>query len=200
MSNNSGYPGWQQPTTPLPFDVWIGNFRQTARREPSANEVHAAISRGETFGPSGNPVAGYGYQGQRKSSLGRIAIVALITSALIGIVSLFLPIVSGNFGSLTYMDDEVSDEGTMLLIGMIVVVVIALLALWKWYKITAWITALVALVVGVISAIDGFHNLTQFSGIDTIDVGVGTYLLPLASVAIILTALIALIAKMVERK
>lgn len=124
--------------------------------------------------------------------------IALVVLAFFGTIALFLPIASVSvFGfneSFNYFHGEApSGEGAIMLTGFILVIlagVAAVLLRVTWARITA---AVLAILVGLLSAINGFGTMAALGNEPMVSLGAGIVLLALLGVALIAAAVVTLL-------
>lgn len=124
--------------------------------------------------------------------------IALVVLAFFGTIALFLPLASVSvFGfseSFNYFHAEApSGEGAFMLTGFIVVIlagVTAILLQATWVRITA---AVLAILTGLISAINGFVTTAALANEPMVSLGAGSVLLAVIGVALVVAAVVTLL-------
>lgn len=124
--------------------------------------------------------------------------IALPVVAFFGTIALFLPIASVSaFGfsqSFSYFHEEApSGEGAIMLTGFILVILTGVAAIWlrtTWVRITA---AVVAILAGLLSGINGFGTMAALGNEPMVSLGAGIVLLALIGIALIAAAVVTLL-------
>lgn len=124
--------------------------------------------------------------------------IALVVLAFFGTIALFLPLASVSaFGfseSFNYFHAEApSGEGVFMLTGFIVVTlagVTAILLRATWARITAGV---LAILTGLISAINGFVTTAALTNEPMVSLGAGSVLLAVIGVALVAAAVVTLV-------
>ncbi|MET9798345.1 hypothetical protein [Nocardiopsis alba] len=122
--------------------------------------------------------------------------------ALIGAISLFMPIASASYGgysvSVNYFSEEVAaGEGAIMLIGFIAVIAFSVVSLMtgkKWAAITAGV---LAILFGLIGTINGFGTGSSASGQAYASAGAGAILLGISGLLLLIAAIVTLLPKKV---
>lgn len=122
--------------------------------------------------------------------------------ALIGIISLFMPIASASYRgysvSVNYFSEEAPPgEGAVMLIGFIAVIAFSVVSLMtgkKWAVITAGV---LAILFGLVGTINGFGSGSSASGQAYASAGSGAILLGISGLLLLIAATVTLLPKKV---
>lgn len=213
--------GEQQPgAQPSAVDRWVAAFRLQYGREPSLAEYQAAVARGEVPAPGqdqnvqqlarqlthevsqkfteqigaplGQKVRQISATSSQFASALQWAPLILIGASVVGIFSLFLPVVSYGGKSANFFSKQANGEGGFLLFGFLLCIAGgALVRLYRrrWSVITVGV---VSLLVTIVLMFDSFGNMATFSK-DNIPVGAGLVMLGIVSVVSAAAAVLILL-------
>lgn len=186
MNNSSD----RRPT----LDDWIDQFTKLTNRYPSGSDIEDAINQGivrtENRPDTGlTPPIQARPAGERTVDRKAFSIVA-ITSLVVAFISLWLPVASSFGVSIGWFDDELSGEGILLLVAILLSAVFVgshMIVRSKGLKITA---SIVSTISGVFLVYDGFTNLSglgQFGGPGLLLMGIAGLGLIIAAIGILAT-------------
>lgn len=134
-------------------------------------------------------------RGPQKPPMKRNLQISLVWVAVIGIMSLFLPVASRYRGFNYFQDrapDGVLEIGVMLLIAFLVVLGFGLAAAFS-HGLTAEVWApLLGVLLGLFATHQGFVRFSEISGDPALSLGFGTTLLILSSVALMVIGIMGL--------
>ncbi|WP_311520064.1 hypothetical protein [uncultured Actinomyces sp.] len=133
-------------------------------------------------------------QMQGKSSEGRTFFygpIILTGAGVLGLISLFLPIAHAFGSSINYFSELVHNEGMFLLIFMLAVISLGITAIMTSSRGVRIAAGVVGLIGGLFGVIDGVGSISGLS--DTgVSIGIGLIFLTIASIAMIVGAVITL--------